>query len=69
MELSTFQDFLGGKGMFYVFMFPENEPVDKALPHAHHVKKQNEKTLTTCGLKELFFRCLRKVSSAHALWV
>jgi hypothetical protein len=21
---------LGGKGMFYVFMFPENEPVDKA---------------------------------------
>jgi hypothetical protein len=29
--LSTFQEFVGGKGIFCVFVFPENEPVDIAL--------------------------------------
>ncbi len=28
MGSSTFQEFLGGKGIFYVFMFFENKPLD-----------------------------------------
>ncbi len=37
MGSSTFQEFLGGKGIFYVFMFPKNKPVDKALRESSKV--------------------------------
>jgi hypothetical protein len=41
MGSRTFQEFLGGKGMFYVFMFPENEPVNKALGCDFFASKTN----------------------------